>query len=231
MRRGLHPTGAIFLEATSIHQQETVDLAKVQSFFHDYENFEGDVQAIDIATSRVSRCPLRSTLEDRAIELGIALEAVLMFSPLGEDRSGINQEISFKIGTRAVWLLGINREDRKVIFSQARRLYELRSRSTHGTRFKEKDCDKIAHDLDNGAMLVRRIVGAILARRKWIDWIDLTLGSTSRRWAKRAIPSVGTRPSKSHDLSSSGQRHRSIGSRVRHNVPSPRVSASPVPHR
>jgi hypothetical protein len=77
----------------SLYRQEAVDLAQIQSFFHNYENFEGDLQAINIATNRLSRCLLHGDLEDRAIDLGIALEAVLMFSPPGGDRSGINQEI------------------------------------------------------------------------------------------------------------------------------------------
>jgi hypothetical protein len=73
-------------------------------------------------------------------------------------------------------LLGINPEDRKVIFSQARRLYALRSSSAHGSRFDEKEWEKISHELDAGALLVCRIIGAILAHGSWIDWIDLTLG-------------------------------------------------------
>lgn len=83
-----------------------------------------------------------------------------------------NTEITYKIGSRAAWLLGKDEGDRATIFDEMKHLYKARSDAVHSGVLPSKS--KV--DLDVADQLVVRVVQAILERGKFPDWASLTLG-------------------------------------------------------
>jgi hypothetical protein len=105
---------------------------------------------------------------DRAINLGIAIEALLVTDNEGTERLGA------AIGLRGAWLLhgGGTAPDRKRTHDQLKRLYDLRSKAVHRGRLTEKagkkTRDMSATDaeaaLDAGVTLVRNLLRTIVQR-------------------------------------------------------------------
>ncbi|HXF46287.1 MAG TPA: hypothetical protein VNK91_09225 [Burkholderiaceae bacterium] len=79
-----------------------------------------------IALDRLRNANSRNPNEDRAIDLGIALETLFL-----SDERGATGELRFNLATRAARFLGKSSEERKDIFDRVQRLYDLRSRAVH----------------------------------------------------------------------------------------------------
>lgn len=99
----------------------------------------------------------------------MAAEIVLM-----HDQSRSNTEITYKIASRAAWLLGSDADERAQIFDQMKQLYATRSTAVHTGVLPSKS--KI--DLDIAENLVVRIIRAILERGDFPDWMSLTMGKS-----------------------------------------------------
>lgn len=86
------------------------------------------IGAMDIALGRFSKSyELQSWLED-IVDLTIALES--LFKPKNS-----RQELSYRIATRAAWLLGAGKkdtEDSVKVYKSVRAMYEIRSSTVHG---------------------------------------------------------------------------------------------------
>jgi len=82
---------------------------------------------------------LQSWLED-IVDLTIALES--LFKP--KDSS---QEISYRIATRAAWLLGKDDEDSVRVYNRVRDMYDIRSSTVHGGAPDETKLGKWLQDL------------------------------------------------------------------------------------
>jgi Apea-like HEPN len=142
------------------------NLAVIRTAFDQLARFaEGDILAR--AIDRLGRSRLAVHQVDRALDLGMAAEIVLM-----HDQSVSNTEITQKIGTRAAWLLGKNADDRVQIFRQIKQLYAARSTAVHSGSLGSNS--KV--DLDDADALVARVILAILQRGTFPDWTRLTLG-------------------------------------------------------
>ncbi len=159
----------------AIERQAYVVADEIIPFFQDYIAFKGSRQAIDLAARRLSRCVGIGLLEDRAIDLGAALEALLLFAQEGERRETA-QEVSYKMGVRAAWLLGSDGNARKKIFREVRELYSIRSTAAHGGNIAEAKWPEVRRQLDAGVIIARRVICAILAKGRWFNWNDLVLG-------------------------------------------------------
>lgn len=126
---------------------------------------EGD--SLTRAIDRLGRSRLAVHPVDRALDLGMAAEIMLM-----HDFGSSNTEITHKIGSRAAWLLGQDAQERAAIFDEMKHLYKARSEAVHSGVFSPKA--KV--DLDLADQLVVRIVHAILERGSFPDWASLTMG-------------------------------------------------------
>ena len=126
---------------------------------------EGD--SLTRAIDRLGRSRLAVHPVDRALDLGMAAEIVLM-----HDHGTSNTEITHKIGSRAAWLLGKDATERATIFDEMKRLYSARSNAVHRGVLSPKA--KV--DLDLADRLVARVAQAILERGSFPDWASLTMG-------------------------------------------------------
>lgn len=86
------------------------------------------VEAMDIALGRFSKSyELQSWLED-IVDLTITLES--LFKPKDS-----NQELGYRIATRAAWLLGTDKKDNEdsvKIYKRVKAMYKVRSSTVHG---------------------------------------------------------------------------------------------------
>lgn len=87
---------------------------------------ERERRHLRIALDRLNKASRPAPIEDRAIDLGIALEALFLSD--GEDDRA---ELGFRLGVRAARFLGRSREAREDTFSKTQELYRLRSRAVH----------------------------------------------------------------------------------------------------
>ncbi len=142
------------------------DMAMIKTAFRQLAAFaEGD--SLTRAIDRLGRSRLAIHPVDRALDLGMAAEIVLM-----HDLGTSNTEITYKIGSRAAWLLGEGAAERTRIFDEMKHLYKARSDAVHSGVLPPKS--KV--DLDLADQLVVRVVRAILQRGSFPDWASLTMG-------------------------------------------------------
>lgn len=142
------------------------DMTTIKRAFGQLAAFaEGD--SLTRAIDRLGRSRLAVHPVDRALDLGMAAEIVLM-----HDNGTSNTEITHKISSRAAWLLGADANERSTIFDEMKHLYKARSDAVHSGVLPPKS--KV--DLDLADQLVVRVVQAILERGGFPDWASLTLG-------------------------------------------------------
>jgi hypothetical protein len=79
---------------------------------------------VRIAIHRLRQSLFRHSIEDRAIELAIALEALM--------GDGQKTELTHKIAVRSARLLGGSNEARAMNFGIVKKTYEVRSKVVHG---------------------------------------------------------------------------------------------------
>jgi hypothetical protein len=125
--------------------------------------------ALGHVIDRLRRSRLTTTGVDRAIDRGMALEAALM-----HEEKPVNQEINFKVGIRAAWLLGTDLETRRTARKKAGRIYSARSVAVHTGRLSGKPSESLPPE--EADQFVRDCLIAILERGCFPNWTDLVLG-------------------------------------------------------
>lgn len=90
-----------------------------------FQKLRPENKTLDLAINRLISSRCRLSHEERALDLGTCIEVLLMSG--AQD----NSEISYKIATRAAWLVGKDPADRLRCFEAARNLYSDRSTATH----------------------------------------------------------------------------------------------------
>ena len=109
-----------FMRASQRFDDIQVDM--LREFIRDWTKGDGIVRrALRRLASSVSRTG-RFRLEDSVLDLSIALE--MMYS--------IDNEMTYKLGTRAGYFLGNSAQERKRTFDIVKRLYDRRSDIVHG---------------------------------------------------------------------------------------------------
>lgn len=126
-----------------------------------------DKEIMSRAINRLGRSRLADSPIDRSLELGMAAEILLM-----HDHSSSNTEITYKISTRAGWLIGSTSNERRSIFDEMKALYHARSQAVH--LGKLSSVAKV--DLDAADRLVSRVIKALLERGCFPDWSSLVMG-------------------------------------------------------
>lgn len=143
-----------------------VPASAIRAAFGRLDGFRG-LESLARAIDRIGRSRLAITPVDRALELGMAAEIVLM-----HDHSPANTEIAHKIGGRAAWLLGRDPDERKAIFTEMKQLYQARSQAVHSGALSSKT----RVDLDAADRTVTQAFNAILGRGGFPDWNGLVMG-------------------------------------------------------
>ncbi len=127
---------------------------------------------MDLAIGKLESSRRRLRLDERMVDLGTALEIVLMH---GAESSG---EIINKVATRAAWLIGGSGKDRLATFKTARDLYSERSKAVHTGKLKTTKNPSFLGDDHLYAeydKLVSDVIFAIAERGTWPDWTRLVL--------------------------------------------------------
>jgi hypothetical protein len=143
-----------------------VDGDVVKRYFDALAAFK-EKDSLHRAIDRLGRARLARSPVDQALELGIAAEIALMHA----ETSG-NTEITYKIGSRAAWLLGKTPTERTEIFGDIKQLYQARSQAVHSGILSAKS--KV--DLQAGDKLIAQTLAAILALGRFPEWTCLTMG-------------------------------------------------------
>ena len=159
----------------SVDKPMQIEKGPLQQVVENYLSFGGNVDALRTALERLNRARRAWRYNDQAIDLGIALESILTYSPRAGDAA--NQEIGLRLGLRGAWLLGKTSTERRQVFDHIRKIYDLRSRGVHGRDIRNaSDWSEPRRRLNDGAVLVSDLIRAVLARRAWPDWTQLILG-------------------------------------------------------
>ena len=105
------------------------DFSEFEELYRAYVSLpEKCATRVAIALQRIRHCTRGRNLTDRCLDLGIALESVLLS---GKDEDGTSGEISFRLASRGAWYLGANAAERYRIFGILRSAYKLRSNAAH----------------------------------------------------------------------------------------------------
>ena len=157
-----------------------IDADRVRAIFSSYQRFSGDRTPLDTAMLRLADAWGDWRREDRVIDLGISLEAVLMYKRSG--RSNDNSEIGYKLRIRAGWLMGETPSARLDVFKTVGKLYDYRSQAAHTGKVKTtpKTWRAIDDEIEDGIALAGQILLAVLKLGEWPNWDSLVLGEPGR---------------------------------------------------
>ena len=115
------------------------------------------------------RTPITS-LEDRFIELRIALEALYLDNHQGE--------LGFRLATNGAWDLGSTRSQREVYHKVLRETYHVSSRAIHGANVKSTDANwKLLREAQAAC---RKGILKRLERPGSPDWLKIVLGQKGK---------------------------------------------------
>jgi hypothetical protein len=132
-------------------------------------------QRMKVPLERFSVSLAADTPEDKAIDMGIALEALLL-SDLGATDQ---QSLMFRL--RGAWLLASSAEERQMLFREFRALYDCRSTAVHTGRLPEfvNVNGKIPATeflADRGQRLAARAILEVLKTGSLPDWTTVICG-------------------------------------------------------
>lgn len=152
-------------------EPEDIDPAQVRTLVDGYFALPAkDRQRLRIVLDRLNAAKLPRTAEDRAVDLGVSLEA-LLFNP-----GDVPAEISLKFKMRGTVLATDDPDERRGVFRLLDRLYTLRSTAAHGAVFDPAD-ESVEADLREGASLASRLTRRVLVLRRIPEnWNGLILG-------------------------------------------------------
>lgn len=155
------------------------DLDATVPILTSYESFSGDLAGLRLAMKHLRRAWRRSmSFDDKAIDIGIALEVLLAH--------GSRQEIRHRVGIRGAWLLGESVDERAEINKVITALYDMRSGAVHSGHAPVSvkingERVRIFDAIERSYQLLGRIYAAILAHGDWPDWNRLVLGSPAAK--------------------------------------------------
>lgn len=118
-----------------------------------------------IALDRLHRALRQELIVDQAIDLGIALEALLL-----HDIDG-STELGFRLRLRGAMLLGGDLETRRGQMKLLREIYSLRSTAIYKGRLEETERNKAT--LNNGLQMCAKLLHLLIDREGQIDFNTL----------------------------------------------------------
>jgi hypothetical protein len=112
-----------------------------------------------------------TSLTDRSIDLGIALEALLL-QDLGKQDRG---EVRFRLSLRGAWLGGKDGKERAEIQRALKAMYDLRSGAVHSGVVEQSETN--LETIRVGTALCRRLIRKTIEAGCHIDWNAVVLGA------------------------------------------------------
>lgn len=125
---------------------------------------------------RLSQAKRRGQIEDKILDLGIALEMALL------DDNTNNDQLSLSFRLRGSWLIGEDKDGRLEVFQKLKEIYKYRSQVAHSGILCRNDTTKINLVRDRFAeyeLLAAQILRCLILNDK-PDWGELVLGSTEQ---------------------------------------------------
>lgn len=120
---------------TKISAEQAVEINQVLDSFFALD--EAEKKRFHRILSRLSQSKRRHQIEDKLLDLGIALEMALL-----EDNRN-NQQLSLSFRLRGAWLIAKDAEQRAEVYRQLRTIYEHRSQVAHSGVLCGNDNEKI----------------------------------------------------------------------------------------
>ena len=121
-----------------------------------------------LTLQNLNSCIQRLDLSKKIIDLATAAEAAFQIN---------SDSLSYKLQLRAAWLLGRNKEDRKLIMKLFKNLYDARSNFVHGN-INKIDNQVLSDNINEGIKLVSDALWKILKHGKLPDWDNLVIGES-----------------------------------------------------
>jgi len=102
------------------------ELADLRPFVEKYlQTGEALWAIVDVPLHRLNEAVRHKNLIDKALDLGIALETLLLHNLSN------SAQLSYQLRLRGAWLMGADVEDRKKIQETLKKLYDFRSKAAH----------------------------------------------------------------------------------------------------
>ena len=167
MRSGVGPTVITLPDDAVPHSVDPCEIAST------IRELQGATRKLKIAVDRWRRSMAEDAeLEDRYIDLRIALEAIYL-KDFANERS---QEMRFRLALFGAWHLGVDFEERRSIRKALRAAYDTASKAVH-----EGELPKATQPtLSTAQNLCRRGILKLLREGPPEDWGDLVLGAEPR---------------------------------------------------
>lgn len=144
--------------------------AEVSAFVSQYRATPDSIKTkLRVPLDRLNQCMRRRRLEDRAIELGIALESLVV-----SDRSAADP-ISLPLRLRSAIYLDHGVETRRKTYRTIKKAYELRSKAVHEGGLV--DSEENRKTIDEAAMVCAQIIRKIVSTGVFPDWDNVILES------------------------------------------------------
>jgi hypothetical protein len=121
--------------------------------------------------SRLMQAKRREKIEDKILDLGIALEMAL-------DDNGNTEQLSLRFRLRGSWLVADNYEDRQSVYNQLKKFYGFRSEVAHTGALKGSGTNVARDQFVSYCSLAEKIIRKIICTPK-LDWDALTLGGSN----------------------------------------------------
>lgn len=122
-----------------------------------------------IPLDRLNRAGREFDFADRAIDLGIALESLLL-----ADSSAEQGELKFRLSLRGSYLFSTNPQERAATFNDLGTTYRLRSRAVHGREIGRTQ--ETQESLKKGTTICQTLIKNMIARKCEVQWNELVLG-------------------------------------------------------
>ncbi len=144
--------------------EANIDKEALEHIWATHLHAAADLQSIlRLSIDRLSQAQRRAMIVDRAIELGIALEMLLLHA-LG------NGELSYRMSIRGSLLVGGTKDERIKNFELLKKVYNLRSAAVHNGRFEQKDEPTAESTVKAGVSLGITIATKLLSISKFPNW-------------------------------------------------------------
>ena len=145
-----------------------LDGESIAELFHRFEDLKPSEKSVmRVALDRLNQALRRQNIVDKAIDLGIALEVMLLHG-IGEKDRG---ELSYRSSIRGATFLGGGKPERLKTLKLLKDAYGLRSKAVHsGVLKKEKKGPPPERVLEDATSTCARIARKLIDRGSFPDW-------------------------------------------------------------
>lgn len=146
----------------------------IDELLGDYDRLdEHERTRIQRILSRLCQAKRSLLIEDKILDLGIAMEMLLL-----QDNTN-REQLALAFRLRGCWLLGLSPAERKMIYEQLKELYKYRSEVAHSGVLQKgnpAEMNKVGTRFPGYQSLAERTVRRIMKMGK-PDWESLTIGA------------------------------------------------------